>query len=171
VKRELDILKKLSHKHVVTLLGSYTQNNQHNILGLLLHPVAVCDLRVLLDELDENQKLAWVDCSEDFKKLMDRLGFQDDIRKMRERLAKVYGCLANAIMISGIRTSSHGIFFWTRTTVSILRILGLVGILRMPLAASRMATREGLISIVHLRLRSTNHEVERQIYTPLAAYS
>jgi serine/threonine protein kinase len=97
VKRELDILKKLSHKHVVTLLSSYTQNNLYNILGLLLHPVAVCDLRVLLDELDENQKLAWADCSEDFKKLMDRLGFQDDIRKMRERLARVYGCLANAI--------------------------------------------------------------------------
>jgi serine/threonine protein kinase len=93
VKRELDILKKLSHKHVVTLLGSYTQNN---ILGLLLHPVAVCDLRVLLDELDENQKLAWAECSEDFKKLMDRLGFQD-VFKMREGLARVYGCLANAI--------------------------------------------------------------------------
>ncbi len=50
VKRELDILKKVSHKHVVTLLGSYTQNK---IVGLLLHPVAVCDLGVFLDELDE----------------------------------------------------------------------------------------------------------------------
>jgi serine/threonine protein kinase len=97
VKRELDILKKLSHKHVVTLLGSYTQNNQNNILGLLLHPVAVCDLGVLLDELDENQNLAWADCSEDFKKLMERLGFRDDRHKMRERLTRVYGCLANAI--------------------------------------------------------------------------
>jgi serine/threonine protein kinase len=97
VKRELDILKKLSHKHVVTLLGSYTQNNQNNILGLLLHPVAVCDLRDLLDELDENQNLAWADCSENFKKLMERLGFRDDRHKMRERLTRVYGCLANAI--------------------------------------------------------------------------
>jgi serine/threonine protein kinase len=97
VKRELDILKKLSHKHVVTLLGSYTQNNQNNILGLLLHPVAVCDLRDLLDELDENQNLAWADCSVNFKKLMERLGFRDDRHKMRERLTRVYGCLANAI--------------------------------------------------------------------------
>jgi serine/threonine protein kinase len=94
VMRELDILKRLSHKHVVTLLGSYTQNN---ILGLLLHPVAICDLGVFLDELDENQKRTWADCSEDFKKLMDRLGFRDDRRKVRERLARVYGCLANAI--------------------------------------------------------------------------
>jgi len=94
VKRELDVLKKLSHKHVVTLLGSYTQKN---ILGLLLHPAAVCDLGVFLEELDENQNLAWADCSEDFKKLVDRLGFRDDSRKMRERLTRVYGCLANAI--------------------------------------------------------------------------
>jgi serine/threonine protein kinase len=94
VKRELDILKKLSHKHVVTLLGSYTQNN---ILGLLLHPVAACDLGVFLAELDENQNLAWTECSEDFKKWMERLGFRDDRHKMRERLTRVYGCLANAI--------------------------------------------------------------------------
>jgi serine/threonine protein kinase len=94
VKLEIDILKKLSHKHVVTLLGSYTQSN---ILGLLLHPVAICDLGKFLDELDENQHLAQADHSEEFKKLMNCLGFQNDIRGMRDRLNRVYGCLANAI--------------------------------------------------------------------------
>lgn len=97
MKRELDILKKLSHEHVVTLLGSYIQNKQNSVLGLLLHPVAVCDLGMFLEELDENQTLPSADFSEDFKKMMDRLGFRDDIHGMRERLGRVYGCLANAI--------------------------------------------------------------------------
>lgn len=52
VKRELDILKMVTHKHVVTLLGSYTHKN---VLGLLLYPAAVCDLGTFLDELDEEQ--------------------------------------------------------------------------------------------------------------------
>jgi serine/threonine protein kinase len=90
VNRELDVLKKLSHKHVVTLLGSYTQNK---VLGLLLYPVAVCDLGVFLDELDENQSTH----SADFEKLMDRLGFAGDENRAKDRLNKVYGCLANAV--------------------------------------------------------------------------
>jgi serine/threonine protein kinase len=90
VNRELDVLKKLSHKHVVTLLGSYTQNN---VLGLLLYPAAVCDLGVFLEELDENQSTH----SADFEKLMDRLGFAGDANRAKDRLNKVYGCLANAV--------------------------------------------------------------------------
>jgi serine/threonine protein kinase len=90
VSRELDVLKKLSHKHVVTLLGSYTQNK---VLGLLLYPVAVCDLGVFLDELDENQSTH----SADFEKLMDRLGFAGDVNHAKDRLNKLYGCLANAV--------------------------------------------------------------------------
>ena len=46
VRRELDILKKLNHKHVVTLVGSFIQGQ---LLGLLLFPAAVCDLGVFLD--------------------------------------------------------------------------------------------------------------------------
>jgi len=90
VKRELDVLKKLSHKHVVSLLGSYTQIN---VLGLLLYPVAVCDLGVFLDELDENQSSHSVE----FEKLMDRLGFAGNVNCAKDRLNKVYGCLANAV--------------------------------------------------------------------------
>ena len=81
----------------VTLLGSYVQNKQNTILGLLLHPAAACDLGFLLEELDENQTLVSESYSEDFKKLMDRLGFQNDIYGIRDWLHRVYGCLANAI--------------------------------------------------------------------------
>ena len=94
VRRELDILKKLSHRHVVTLLGSYTQNK---ILGLLLHPVAVCDLGVFLEELDEEQRLGAAELGEGLSKLVDRLGLPVSLSSARERLNKVYGCLANAI--------------------------------------------------------------------------
>ncbi|KAN0117874.1 kinase-like protein [Hyaloscypha variabilis] len=93
LKREIDVLKKLNHKHIINLLGSYKQGI---ILGLLLHPVAICDLRKLLDELDENQTPC-VDFSNDFETLMDRLGFQENISGLRERLNRLYGCLANAI--------------------------------------------------------------------------
>jgi serine/threonine protein kinase len=88
VKRELDILKKISHKHAVTLLGSYTKNK---ILGLLLYPVAVCDLGVFLEELDEYQKTDPPHLGEGLEKLVDRLGFPGNIRRARERLNRVYG--------------------------------------------------------------------------------
>jgi serine/threonine protein kinase len=94
VKRELDILKKISHKHAVTLLGSYTKNK---ILGLLLYPVAVCDLGVFLEELDKYQRTDPPHLGEDLEKLVDRLGFPGDIHRSRERLNRVYGCLARAV--------------------------------------------------------------------------
>lgn len=94
IKRELDILKKVNHKHVVTLLGSFIQRN---VLGLLLHPVAVCDLGALLEELDENQQSPSTEFTEDFRKLMERLGYKDNINGIRGRLKRAYGCLANAI--------------------------------------------------------------------------
>jgi serine/threonine protein kinase len=139
VKQEIDILKKLSHKHVVTLLGSYTQSN---ILGLLLHPVAICDLGKLLDELDENQLLAHY--SEDFKKLMDRLGFRDDIHGVRNRLNRVYGCLANAIGYLHTNDIRHKDIKPQNILLSpndglYVTDLDSVGTWRMHLAASRMA--------------------------------
>lgn len=45
--REMDILKKLDHPHVVKLIGTYTHGP---FLGLLLWPVAVCDLGTFMDD-------------------------------------------------------------------------------------------------------------------------
>lgn len=98
VKRELDILKKLNHKHVVTLIGSYTQSR---VLGLLLYPAAVCDLGVYLDELDEERKSGseqrGAKLGEVMHKICERLGIQPDLQAATERLNRVYGCLANAV--------------------------------------------------------------------------
>ncbi|KAI9801817.1 MAG: hypothetical protein M1825_003190 [Sarcosagium campestre] len=49
LRREVKLLEKLDHKHIIKLGGSYTQ---HPVLALILWPVAVCDLGFFLQELD-----------------------------------------------------------------------------------------------------------------------
>ncbi|KAL5315299.1 hypothetical protein ACEPPN_016166 [Leptodophora sp. 'Broadleaf-Isolate-01'] len=94
VKRELEILRKLDHKHVVTLLGSYTQGR---VLGLLLFPAAACDLGVYLDELDEDLRSGNTDLGEAMLKICERLDVPPYFSHAKERLNRVYGCLANAV--------------------------------------------------------------------------
>jgi len=52
-RREIEIIKRLSHGHVVRLVGTYTHGP---FLGLLLWPVATCDLASLLEDVDALQK-------------------------------------------------------------------------------------------------------------------
>jgi serine/threonine protein kinase len=107
MERELDILKKLSDNYGVALLGLYTQGK---VLGWLLHPVVVYGLGVFVDELGEEQRqdvtkievgeglnITEVGVGAEFPKLMDRLGLLPTANHVRERLNKVYGCLANAV--------------------------------------------------------------------------
>lgn len=47
--REMDILKKLNHRHIIGLVGTYTQGP---FLGLFLYPVAVCDLGTFLEDAE-----------------------------------------------------------------------------------------------------------------------
>jgi hypothetical protein len=92
LKRELEILKKLSHKHVVTLVGSYIQSK---ILGLLLFPAAACDLRIFLDEVDEQQRKSTKSdlIGESLSQLLGRLEIDKDLKSARKRLKEAYGCL------------------------------------------------------------------------------
>ncbi|PVH79939.1 kinase-like protein [Cadophora sp. DSE1049] len=94
VKRELEILRKLDHKHVVTLLGSYTQRM---VLGILLFPAAVCDLGVYLDELDEDLRSGNPNLGETMSKICERLEIPENLYHAKERLNRIYGCLANAV--------------------------------------------------------------------------
>jgi serine/threonine protein kinase len=48
-RKEIEILKGLSHRHIIRLVGTYTQGP---FLGLLLWPVATCDLATFLDDVD-----------------------------------------------------------------------------------------------------------------------
>ncbi|KAJ4293117.1 hypothetical protein N0V90_008399 [Kalmusia sp. IMI 367209] len=46
-RSEIEILKRVSHHHIVRLAGSYTHRK---FLGLLLYPVATCDLATFLED-------------------------------------------------------------------------------------------------------------------------
>lgn len=48
-RKEIMILKKLSHKHIVKLVGTYTYRQ---FLGLLLWPVAVCDMATFFEDFE-----------------------------------------------------------------------------------------------------------------------
>jgi hypothetical protein len=48
-RKEIEILKKLSHIHMIQLVGTYT-HRQH--LGILLLPVAVCDLHTFFEDIE-----------------------------------------------------------------------------------------------------------------------
>ncbi|CAN9352420.1 unnamed protein product [Alternaria alternata] len=52
-RREIEVIKKLSHRHIIRLMGTYTHGP---FLGLLLWPVATCDLASLLEDVDWLQK-------------------------------------------------------------------------------------------------------------------
>ena len=97
--KEIEILKKLRHHHIVTLVGTYTHQR---LLGILIWPVAQCDLSTVLDYLDvygRNRDLAQEDA------------FLDDIRRLElgveelrhivgdqdQRIWSSFGCLTGAI--------------------------------------------------------------------------
>jgi hypothetical protein len=48
-RKEVEILKRLSHVHIVQLVGTYAQEN---CLGILLYPVAVCDLHTFFEDVE-----------------------------------------------------------------------------------------------------------------------
>jgi serine/threonine protein kinase len=52
-RREIEIIKRLQHSHIIRLVGTYTHGP---FLGLLLWPVARCDLANLLDDVDWLQR-------------------------------------------------------------------------------------------------------------------
>ena len=50
VHKEIDVLRRADNKHIIKLVGSYTQGR---ILGILLWPVAICDLAIFMEEYEE----------------------------------------------------------------------------------------------------------------------
>ncbi|KAJ4357481.1 uncharacterized protein N0V89_002057 [Didymosphaeria variabile] len=48
-RKEIEILKKVSHHHIIRFAGSYSHRQ---FLGLLLYPVAVCDLATFLEDFE-----------------------------------------------------------------------------------------------------------------------
>lgn len=52
-REEVKILKKLRHDHIVQLVGAYSQQY---FLGILMYPVAVCDLAVFFKAVEARTK-------------------------------------------------------------------------------------------------------------------
>ncbi|KAH0543128.1 hypothetical protein FGG08_002554 [Glutinoglossum americanum] len=94
IQNEINILRKLRGTHIIRYIGSYTYRGW---IGILLWPVAICDLNTLLlrfeSPLEHQSKDPW-----------RRLGFSIMEASQSEKLAhpalflkRNFGCLANAI--------------------------------------------------------------------------
>jgi serine/threonine protein kinase len=56
-RKEIEILKRLSHVHIVQLIGTYTQKRY---LGILMYPVAVCDMHTFFQDIEAWSKVVAV---------------------------------------------------------------------------------------------------------------
>lgn len=110
-RKEVEIIKKLSHRHIIKLVGTYTQGPR---LGLLLWPSAACDLATFLDDVDRLSRSTQAeegrdqDMAEDSDTRSQRaIRFHDlgvrnpyksrQLQDARQRLYESLGCLAGAI--------------------------------------------------------------------------
>lgn len=99
-RREIEILKKLSHRHVINLVGTYIQPP---VLGILLYPAAQCDLLLALDFLDNKKQHPETYLEDDH--LMGRLTdhrltcgqMEEIVGPSGELLYPRFGCLASAM--------------------------------------------------------------------------
>ena len=95
VIKEIEVLKKLSHAHMIRLIGTYTHQR---VLGILLHPVAVCDLSMFFEDA-----AAYRDGTADdnhMSRLTDLGYFVDRLPNSHENAWPIYsqiGCLVSAI--------------------------------------------------------------------------
>jgi serine/threonine protein kinase len=100
MRREIDVLKELKHRHVVKLVGSYTQQL---CLGLLLWPVARCDLAFVLEFME--MEGLYVHSSDQESGFLEKLAEHDlDMEGLRdiagiqnERIWSSFGCLTRAM--------------------------------------------------------------------------
>lgn len=67
-------MEHLTHQHILKLIGTYTFKSKN--LYLLLHPVAVCDLNQLLEDLDDIRSGNYAD-REDAMNRIQALGLKD----------------------------------------------------------------------------------------------
>jgi serine/threonine protein kinase len=96
-KKEIEILKRLSHEHIIELVGTYTQGR---ILGLLLYPVAVCDLATFLEDFESicNER----DIESEQKERLHQLGLPYESPQDFRMTGSTYmysklGCLTSAV--------------------------------------------------------------------------
>ena len=98
--REINVLKELKHRHIVKLVGTYTQ---HPYLGLLLWPVAQCDLALVLKLMEMDglydqssaQEPGFLEELAEYN--LDIKGLRDIVGVRDERIWSSFGCLTRAM--------------------------------------------------------------------------
>jgi serine/threonine protein kinase len=96
--REIAILKKIDGRHIIKLVGTYTHGP---FLGLLLSPVAVCDLGTFLEDVDSILHQS-EDSEVDHQAIQQRLGglgIQGPMgiqQAALKRLKQSIGCISSA---------------------------------------------------------------------------
>jgi serine/threonine protein kinase len=105
-KKEMLILTKLAHVHITQLVGTYTHKK---ILGVLMYPVAVCDLHTFFEDVEAWSDLAPMDRPSDMgldsldpihRSRLESLGYNFPTKTEQHKATIVYskiGCLVSAV--------------------------------------------------------------------------
>jgi len=91
--KEIEILKKLSHAHMIKLVGTYTHRQS---LGLLLYPVATCDLHTFFNDVEA----LWSNTADESqKKRLEDINYrgQPSCSMKASTIYLQIGCLVSAI--------------------------------------------------------------------------
>jgi serine/threonine protein kinase len=91
-KKEIDILKKLRHKHIVQLVGTYSRPP---LLGILTYPVAVCDLLTVFEEMEEWNSKGYA--SAQLPKHLEALKFTSET-VCKSNILSIIGCLSTTMV-------------------------------------------------------------------------
>jgi hypothetical protein len=96
-RKEIEIMKKLSHPHIIRLIGTYTHRQ---ILGMLLYPVAVCDLQTFFQDLEVSISEKEIDAAQ--KDRLEKLGLPHESKEDLRRSANIFlytsiGCIISAV--------------------------------------------------------------------------
>jgi serine/threonine protein kinase len=114
--KEIEIIKKLRHRHIIELVGTYTHGP---FLGLLLWPVAVCDLATFLVDVDtliggsagqtEDSEVDWEAIGSRMSALdLDiTTAWRRDSNPAHPWLLRSLGCITNAIVYLHNRHIRH----------------------------------------------------------------
>ena len=96
-RKEIEILKRVTHHHIVQLVGTYTHGN---FLGLLMWPVAVCDMATFFEDIEVYADAEHTGEPGDIehRDRLKALGHLDDLARIETRgIYTYFGCLASAV--------------------------------------------------------------------------
>jgi serine/threonine protein kinase len=100
LREEANAMERLTHRHILKLVGTYTLKKNH--LYLLLYPAAVCDLHRFLKDIDDIKLDNVPDQDDAFKRLhllgLEGVGTIDDLPLLRtpKQTASAYPRTATA---------------------------------------------------------------------------